>query len=45
MTYQEEEQSRLRRQASKEAITLALQGRWKEAIAVNKSLIESFPRS
>ena len=43
MTYQEEEQSRLRRQASKEAITLALQGRWKEAIAVNKSLIESFP--
>jgi tetratricopeptide (TPR) repeat protein len=43
MTYQEEEQSRLRRQASKEAITLALQGRWKEAIAVNKGLIESFP--
>ncbi len=43
MTYQEEEQSRLRRQASKEAVTLALQGRWKEAIAVNKSLIETFP--
>ena len=43
MTYQEEEQSRLRRQSSKEAITLALQGRWKEAIAVNKSLIETFP--
>ena len=43
MTYQEEEQSRLRRQASKEAIALALQGRWKEAIAVNKSLIETFP--
>ena len=43
MTYQEEEQSRLRRQASKEAITLALQGQWREAIAVNKSLIESFP--
>ena len=43
MTYQEEEQSRLRRQASKEAITLALQGQWKEAIAINKSLIEKFP--
>ena len=43
MTYQEEEQSRLRRQVSKEAINLALQGQWKEAIAVNKSLIESFP--
>jgi tetratricopeptide (TPR) repeat protein len=43
MTYQEEEQSRLRRQASKEAITLALQGQWKEAIAINLSLIEKFP--
>ena len=43
MTYQEEEQSRLRRQTSKEAITLALQGQWKEAIAINKSLIEKFP--
>lgn len=41
--YQEEEQSRLRRQASKEAITLALQGNWKEAIAINKTLIEKFP--
>jgi tetratricopeptide (TPR) repeat protein len=43
MTYQEEEQSRLRRQSSKEAIALALQGRWKEAIAVNKRLVETFP--
>ncbi|MDD5289079.1 MAG: tetratricopeptide repeat protein [Dehalococcoidales bacterium] len=43
MTYQEEEQSRLRRQSSKEAIALALQGRWKEAIAVNKSLVDTFP--
>ena len=43
MTYQEEEQSRLRRQASKEAITLALQGQWKEAVAINLSLIEKFP--
>jgi tetratricopeptide (TPR) repeat protein len=43
VTYQEEEQSRLRRQASKEAITLALAGQWKEAVAVNKGLIEKFP--
>ena len=43
MTYQEEEQVRLRRQGSKQAIALAMQGRWREAIAVNKSLIESFP--
>ena len=43
MTYQEEEQVRLRRQGSKQAIALAMQGRWREAIAVNKNLIESFP--
>ena len=43
MTYQEEEQSRLRRQSSKHAIALAMQGQWREAIAVNKSLIEMFP--
>ena len=43
MTYQEEEQVRLRRQGSKQAIALAMQGRWKEAIAVNRNLIESFP--
>jgi len=43
VTYQEEEQVRLRRQGSKQAIALAMQGRWREAIAVNKNLIESFP--
>ncbi len=43
MSYQEEEQVRLRRRGSKQAITLAMQGRWREAIAANKSLIESFP--
>lgn len=43
MTYQEEEQSRLRRQSSKEAITLALEGRWREAVAVNQKLTENFP--
>jgi Tetratricopeptide repeat len=42
MTYQEEEQSRLRRQNSREAIALALKGQWREAIAVNKSIIEIF---
>jgi hypothetical protein len=42
MTYQEEEQSRLRRQNSREAIALALRGQWREAIAVNKSIIEIF---
>lgn len=42
MTYQEEEQSRLRRQNSREAIALALRGQWREAIAVNKSILEIF---
>ena len=43
MTYQEEEQVRLRRQRSKNAITLAMEGRWREAVAANKEIIESFP--
>ncbi len=43
MTYQEEEQVRLRRRGSKRAIALAMQGRWQEAVAANKSLLESFP--
>ena len=43
MTYQEEEQVSLRRRGSKQAIALAMQGRWREAVAANQSLIESFP--
>jgi len=43
MAYQEEERVRLRRRGSRQAIALAMQGRWKEAVAANKSLIESFP--
>jgi tetratricopeptide (TPR) repeat protein len=43
MAYQEEEQVRIRRQRSKNAITLAMQGRWREAVAANKEIIESFP--
>ena len=43
MAYQEEEQVRVRRQRSKNAIALAMQGRWREAVAANKELIESFP--
>ena len=43
MSYQEEEQVRLKRQGSKQAIALAMQGRWREAVAANKNLIESFP--
>jgi len=43
LAYQEEEKTRLRRQSSKQAIALAMQGRWGEVVAVNKNLLESFP--
>ena len=43
MAYQEEEKSRIRRQSSREAIALAMEGKWREAIAVNQSIIEVFP--
>ena len=43
-SYQEEEEkAQLRQQLSKEAIDLALQGRWEEAEAVNRETIEKFP--
>jgi tetratricopeptide (TPR) repeat protein len=40
---QEEEKARLRQRLSKEAIELALQGRWEEAEAINRDMIEKFP--
>lgn len=43
MSYQEEEQSRLRRQSTKRAIDLAVQGNWREAIAVNQGILGIFP--
>ena len=43
MAYQEEEQVRLRRQRSKQAIGLAMQGRWREAVVANEDIIASFP--
>jgi len=43
-SYQEEEEkAQLRQQLSKEAIDLALQGRWEEAESVNRDIIERFP--
>lgn len=43
MTYQEEGSSRLKRQLTKQAITLAMEGKWREAVATNKEIIEGFP--
>jgi tetratricopeptide (TPR) repeat protein len=43
MSYQEAEWSKLRRQSTKQAIALAMEGGWREAIAVNQSILEMFP--
>ena len=38
-----EEKARLVRRNSRQAIDLAMEGRWREAVAANKSIIESYP--
>ncbi|NLL89720.1 MAG: tetratricopeptide repeat protein [Dehalococcoidales bacterium] len=43
MSYEKEEQARLMRQQSKNAIALAMEGHWREAVEANKAIIESFP--
>jgi len=43
MHYQTGE-ARLRRRRTKEAISLAMQGRWEEAVTANRSIIEVFPK-
>jgi tetratricopeptide (TPR) repeat protein len=40
---EEEEKAQLRQRLSKEAIDLALQGKWEEAEAINRDIIEKFP--
>ena len=43
MLHDKEEQARLIRQTSKQAIALAMDGRWKEAVEANTSILTSFP--
>lgn len=43
MSYQEEELTTQRRHSSRHAINLAMEGRWREAVSVNQTIIESFP--
>jgi len=43
MTYQEERLASLKRQRTKQAIDLAMQGRWREAITANEAILEDFP--
>jgi len=41
--YQLSEKAKLRRHRTSEAIALAMQSRWEEAVAVNKGILEVFP--
>lgn len=43
MTFHEEEQLKFKRLNTKQAIALAMQGKWQEAIDTNKSIINVFP--
>lgn len=43
LSHQGEDKARLRRQATRDAIQLAMESRWKEAVAVNRGILESFP--
>ncbi|MFC2008557.1 tetratricopeptide repeat protein [Chloroflexota bacterium] len=40
---QEEDRTKLGRKLAQEAIALAVEGRWEEAVAANKSIVERFP--
>ncbi|HEX8733072.1 MAG TPA: tetratricopeptide repeat protein [Ktedonobacterales bacterium] len=43
-TYQPEERARLQRQLTDQAIALALESKWEEAVAINRQLQGIFPR-
>jgi len=43
MAYHEEEQLKLKRLNSKQAIALAMQGKWQDAIGINKSILDTVP--
>lgn len=44
MTREEERLVRYRQQRGKEAIDLAMQGKWQEAAEINREILENFPR-
>jgi tetratricopeptide (TPR) repeat protein len=43
MTHEDERQLRLKQQRSKEAIDLAMQARWQEAVVINKEIVQDYP--
>lgn len=43
MLHQDEEKARLRRERTREAIALAMDSRWEEAVAANQSILQAVP--
>jgi len=43
MSYLQDDKARLRRLRAREAITLAMQSRWEEAVEANQVILDSFP--
>lgn len=43
MAYQGEDKAKLKREREKEAIALAMEGRWGEAVVANRAILELFP--
>jgi len=43
MAYSDDEQAKLKKQNQQSAIDLAMAGRWRDAVAANKAIIELFP--
>ena len=43
MYYRAEDEAKLKRQRAREAIALAMQGRWEEAVEVNQGILDVFP--
>lgn len=43
MAYHEEEQLKFKRLNTKQAIAYAMQGKWQDAISINKAILEIFP--
>ena len=43
-TYQPEERARIQRQLTEQAIKLALESQWEDAVTINRQLLSAFPR-
>jgi tetratricopeptide (TPR) repeat protein len=43
MSYQEDKTGKIKRQTSKQAILMAMEGKWQESIEINKGIIQHFP--